>query len=255
MILVALFRPELRERAAEDRGLVDARHTRRPTRSRVGGRTGTTFQVHSDVRPYDGTFGDVEHVARRLAAGLTRGVDPGDVVALQLPNWIEAAATFWATALLGAVVVPIVHFYGRKELGYILAAAGPKVFITAEKFGRMGYHPDLCADVPIVCAWTATSTTCWLRNRWRAPSTPIRPARPDRLHLGDHPRSKGCRAQPPDLRIEIRQLSENARTPGRNLTAFRWGTSSACSVGCCARFSRACRSISCDAWDPSRCWR
>ena len=41
---------------------------------------------------------------------------PGDVVAFQLPNWTEAAATFWASALLGAVVVPIVHFYGRKEV-------------------------------------------------------------------------------------------------------------------------------------------
>ena len=111
----------------------------------------STFRVHSTVRPYAGTFGDVEHVARRLAAGLqARGVGPGDVVAFQLPNWMEAAATFWASALLGAVVVPIVHFYGRKEVGYILTAARPKVFITTEQFGRMTYHADLCVDVPIV---------------------------------------------------------------------------------------------------------
>ena len=111
----------------------------------------TTFRVHSNVRPYDGTFGEVEHVARRLAAGLqARGVGPGDVVAFQLPNWMEAAATFWASTLLGAVVVPIVHFYGRKEVGYILNAAKPKVFITTEQFGRMTFRPDLCVDVPIV---------------------------------------------------------------------------------------------------------
>ncbi|MGV0713898.1 AMP-binding protein [Mycolicibacterium sp. XJ662] len=109
------------------------------------------FHVHSQVRPYAGTFGDVEDVARRLAAGLrARGVGPGDVVAFQLPNWMEAAATFWASALLGAVVVPIVHFYGRKELGHILTTARPRVFITATEFGRMTHHPDLCADVPIV---------------------------------------------------------------------------------------------------------
>ncbi len=89
--------------------------------------------------------------ARRLAAGLRkRGVGPGDVIALQLPNWMEAAAAFWASALLGAVVVPIVHFYGRKEMRHIVATAGPRVFITAERFGRMAYQPDLCADVPIV---------------------------------------------------------------------------------------------------------
>ena len=109
------------------------------------------FWVHSDVRPFAGTFADVESVARRLAAGLQqRGVGPGDVVAMQLPNWMEAAATFWASALLGAVVVPIVHFYGRKEVGHIMGAAKPKVFVTTEHFGRMEYHPDLCADVAFV---------------------------------------------------------------------------------------------------------
>ena len=79
------------------------------------------FRVHSTARPWAGTFGDVERTARRLAAGLReRGVGPGDVIAFQLPNWVEAAVTFWAAAYLGAVIVPIVHFYGRKEVGYIL---------------------------------------------------------------------------------------------------------------------------------------
>ncbi len=111
----------------------------------------TGFVVHSAVRPFAGTFRDVELEARRLAAGLhARGVGPGDVVALQLPNWKEAAATFWASTFLGAVTVPIVHFYGRKELTHILGTAKPRVFITAEEFGRMQFQPDLCADIPIV---------------------------------------------------------------------------------------------------------
>jgi acyl-CoA synthetase len=109
------------------------------------------FRVHSAVRPWSGTFRDVERVARRLAGGLrARGVGPGDVIAFQLPNWMEAAAVFWAAAFLGAVVVPVVHFYGRKELGYILGATRPKVFVTAERFGRLEHQPDLCADVPVV---------------------------------------------------------------------------------------------------------
>jgi acyl-CoA synthetase (AMP-forming)/AMP-acid ligase II len=109
------------------------------------------FRVHSAVRPWAGTFRDVELVARRLAAGLRdRGVGPGDMVAFQLPNWMEAAAVFWASAFLGAVVVPIVHFYGRKEVGYIIRTIAPRVFVTAERFGRLEYQADLCADVPIV---------------------------------------------------------------------------------------------------------
>ncbi|MEV0709492.1 AMP-binding protein [Nocardia aurea] len=109
------------------------------------------FRVHSDVRPWSGTVGEVELVARRLAAGLrARGVGPGDVIAFQLPNWMEAAATFWASAFLGAAIVPIVHFYGRKELAHIFETARPSVFITAERFGRMTYEPDVCADIPVV---------------------------------------------------------------------------------------------------------
>ncbi len=112
---------------------------------------GTPFRVHSDVRPWAGTFADVELVARRLAAGLReRGVGPGDVIAFQLPNWMEAAAVFWASAFLGAVVVPVVHFYGRKEVTYILDSVAPRVFVTAQRFGRLEYQPDLCARVPVV---------------------------------------------------------------------------------------------------------
>ncbi len=112
---------------------------------------GSGFRVHSSVRPYEGTFADVERAARRLAEGLRRrGIGPGDAVAIQLPNWMEAAAAFWASAFLGAVVVPIVHFYGRKELTHIIGTAKPKAFITAEEFGRMRYQPDLCADIPVV---------------------------------------------------------------------------------------------------------
>jgi acyl-CoA synthetase (AMP-forming)/AMP-acid ligase II len=110
-----------------------------------------TFRVHSAARPFAGPFRQVEALARRLAGGLRElGVGAGDVVAFQLPNWMEAAAAFWASALLGAVVVPIVHFYGPKELGYILEVTRPRVFLTAERFGRMVFQPEVVADVPVV---------------------------------------------------------------------------------------------------------
>ena len=112
---------------------------------------GNEFRVHSAQRPYAGTFADVESMARRLAAGLrARGVRPGDVVAFQLPNWVEAAAVFWASSFLGAVVVPVVHFYGSRELGFIIEHTRPRAFITANAFGRMAYDPALTADVPII---------------------------------------------------------------------------------------------------------
>src|SRR5215470_680369 len=104
----------------------------------------TEFRVHSAVRPWSGTFGDVERVARRLASGLrARGIGPGDVVAFQLPNWMEAAATFWGCALVGAAVAPIVHFYGPKEVGFILRQSKARFLVTAAAFGHLDYLATL----------------------------------------------------------------------------------------------------------------
>ena len=103
-----------------------------------------TCKIRSRTRPYSGTFGDVADLARRVAGGLrAHGVAPGDLVAFQLPNWVEAAATFWATAFLGAVPVPIVHFYGPKEVGFILRQSGARVFVTADRFGHLDYLANL----------------------------------------------------------------------------------------------------------------
>ncbi len=105
---------------------------------------GQQFRIHSEQRPWTGTFGSVAERARRLAGALVeRGVGPGDVVAFQLPNWVEAAVTFYAGALLGAVVVPIVHFYGPKEVGYILRRTKVRVLVTAAEFGHADYLAGL----------------------------------------------------------------------------------------------------------------
>ncbi len=102
------------------------------------------FTVHSDRMPFRGTLGEIDTLARRVAAGLQRrGIGAGDAVAFQLPNWREAAATFYAITYLGAVVVPIVHFYGPKEVGYILRKTKVKALVTADRFG----HQDFLANL------------------------------------------------------------------------------------------------------------
>ena len=114
---------------------------------------GAAFRVLSKVRPWNGTFGEVDRAARALATNLrARGVGPGDVVVFQLPNWVEAGIAFWATAYLGAVIVPIVHFYGPKEVGYILRSVEPKVVVTPERFGSVEHvamYEQLLRDHPV----------------------------------------------------------------------------------------------------------
>ncbi len=111
------------------------------------------FRVHSAVHPWEGTIGQVDRAARALAGSLaSRGVGPGAVVLFQLPNWVEAAITFWAAAYLGAVVVPVVHFYGPKEMGYILEVVRPDVVVTADRFGQTDYleaHDELLRRFPV----------------------------------------------------------------------------------------------------------
>ncbi len=98
------------------------------------------IRFHSAVHPWEGSFAEVRRRALGLAESLQqRGVGPGDPVAFQLPNWVEAAVTFYATAFLGAVVVPIVHFYGPNEVAYILRRTGVETFITASSFGQTDY--------------------------------------------------------------------------------------------------------------------
>lgn len=116
-------------------------------------RRAATFRVLSKARPWSGTFADVDRAARVLAASLrARGVGPGDVVVLQLPNWVEAGIAFWAAAYLGAVVVPVVHFYGAKEVEYILGATRPTVVVTADRFGHadhLAVYQDVLARQPV----------------------------------------------------------------------------------------------------------
>lgn len=111
------------------------------------------FRVHSKVRPWAGTFADVDRAARSLAGSLhARGVGPGDIVVIQLPNWLEAGVTFWATAYLGAIVVPIVHSYGAKEVDYIIRVTSPDVVVTADHFGHSDYlvtYSELLARHPV----------------------------------------------------------------------------------------------------------
>ncbi|MEM7140675.1 MAG: AMP-binding protein [Actinomycetota bacterium] len=115
------------------------------------------FNVHSSMRPWRGTIGDVHDRARALAATLAdRGVRPGDVVVFQLPNWMEAAVVFWASTYLGAAVVPIVHFYGEKEVGYILRTVQPEVFVSAASFGQLEFlstHARLVAELDTAPVW------------------------------------------------------------------------------------------------------
>ena len=81
------------------------------------------------------TYGQARGEAYRLAAELRRmGVQQGDRVLAQLPNWNEFVVIYLAAIRAGAVLVPIMPIYRHDEVGYILQRSEAKVAFTAGVF-------------------------------------------------------------------------------------------------------------------------
>lgn len=74
-----------------------------------------------------------------LASLIDLGLRPGEVIAVQLPNWPEAAVINLAAALGGFVINPIVHIYRDLEVGQMLADGVARVFFVAERFRSIAY--------------------------------------------------------------------------------------------------------------------
>ena len=102
------------------------------------------FRIWSTTNPYLGTVGDAYDEALAVAGGLRAlGLGPGDTVAFQLPNWVEAAITFYACAMLGVTLVPIVHFYGPKEVGFILRQSRARALVIVSGMGKRDFLAEL----------------------------------------------------------------------------------------------------------------
>ena len=177
---------------------------------------GRRMRIWSPARPHLGTVGEVYGRAQALAGGLPRlGVGAGDVVAFQLPNWMEAVATFYAVAMLGAVVVPIVHFYGPKEVRFILGQSGASTLVVAARYGERDYPAELAAvraelpalrHVVVVAGPPLPGAHGFDDLCAGAPRGRPRRGRPggagaDRLHLGDHRGPQGGGPLPPHHRL------------------------------------------------------
>jgi acyl-CoA synthetase (AMP-forming)/AMP-acid ligase II len=81
------------------------------------------------------TRGDAWRDASSLAGYfLARGLEPGDVVSFQLPNWIETAVIALAARLCGLVINPIPPNYREAESRYIMQDCGAKLVFIPERY-------------------------------------------------------------------------------------------------------------------------
>jgi acyl-CoA synthetase len=113
---------------------------------------GLPFRVWSSDHPFEGTIGGLYQEALRIAGSLHRlGIRSGDVVAYQVPNWAEAVSVIWGGFALGATMVPIVHFYGVREVDFILRQSGARALVTVDRFGHVDHLANLATfrdDLP-----------------------------------------------------------------------------------------------------------
>src|SRR6202451_2180772 len=81
------------------------------------------------------TYAEFGDLVSRAAASLNRlGVERGDVVSVQLPNWWEFAVIALAAFRVGAIVNPLMPIFRERELSYMLGFAETKLLIVPKLF-------------------------------------------------------------------------------------------------------------------------
>src|SRR5205807_10511650 len=87
-----------------------------------------------------------EGIKRKAARLRALGIGQGDVVTIQLPNWIEFAFVFFALERLGAVAVTVSVDFRSRELEYIMRFAASKMLVCCAQF-RDFDHVAMAAEL------------------------------------------------------------------------------------------------------------
>src|SRR5688572_17799355 len=86
------------------------------------------------------TYGELLARVDRTAAALQQlGLRPGDVVTIQLPNWVEFAYVFFACERIGAVANQIGPDFRSREVEYIARFSESRAFVCPASFKGFDY--------------------------------------------------------------------------------------------------------------------
>lgn len=88
------------------------------------------------------TYAEADEASSRLAAWMRgKGIDPGETVALQLPNWAEFLPFLVAAAKLGAVVNPLSPNLRRTELAHAIASCRTRLAVMPARHRDTDFRP------------------------------------------------------------------------------------------------------------------
>ncbi|MDQ0219450.1 AMP-binding protein [Peribacillus cavernae] len=98
------------------------------------------------------TYQELYDKVTRCENGLRAlGVQPGDVVSVQLPNYFEFPIILYAINKIGAIFNGLTHIYRAKEVQFILRKSQSKVFVVPNEFRKFDYIEmvnDVWGDLP-----------------------------------------------------------------------------------------------------------
>ena len=101
----------------------------------------TDYKTETGVRTTL-SYRDIDRISRRIGAGLAaHGIEKGDVVAFQLPNWWEFAALHLACVRIGAISNPLMPIFRARELEFMLAFAETRALFIPRIFRGFEYEP------------------------------------------------------------------------------------------------------------------
>jgi cyclohexanecarboxylate-CoA ligase len=85
--------------------------------------------------------------AHRVASAVqAAGVQPGDVVVYQLPNWWESAALAWGILAAGAIASPLTPTLRHAEVGFVLEQTRARLVVAPRNF-RGFDHAAMLAEI------------------------------------------------------------------------------------------------------------
>ena len=99
------------------------------------------------------SYGQLHRAAAGIAAGLReRGIQPGDKVALLVPNVPEFTMAYFGILYAGATVVPINVLAAAPEVAYFLEDSGSRLLIVHPLFEKPGRAGAGEREVPVITA-------------------------------------------------------------------------------------------------------
>jgi 2,3-dihydroxybenzoate-AMP ligase/mycobactin salicyl-AMP ligase len=129
------------------------------------------------------TYSELRHNVDRLATGLMNlGIEKGDTVLLQLPNWAEYVYSYFALQRIGCIPVVLISGYRQLEVSHLGLLAEAKAWIVPDLYRKIDYlsfigdvrqkNPQLRQVISVRAEKGKEGFTASLENLMEGGSTP-----------------------------------------------------------------------------------